>query len=426
MPPPPKAPSGLDAATIGAFQVALGLTATTAWNQDTDLAFRQFQQAKGWGQNYGLTGDQAQWANLTGALNDGNWDSAAYVDVYGNPLPPINREPGQSGGGVGGTTGGFGGGGWGGGGGGGGGGYTPNGGGQSGGGGGGDSAYQAELSASNTRRLNNAKADISTTLRMWGLESLTDWAWGEIQADNGEMLPVNIRQQDAYKTRFAGIEARIAAGKNPISENEYVQLENNYQAILHSYGIPKGLFDTRDYMAGMIAGDVSPSELNDRLKLYQEAAFSAPKETRDALTRFYGVSEGGLIAYFIDPEKTMPVLEQQFSTVGVAAAAERAGFATFDEAGASRLAQLGARSSDVSTFASLRKADELLHPLGFANDGGGGDLSKFDAAEASFGGNALAQDLLVNRSKERVAEFAGGGQVASTQRGAVGLGSGNN
>lgn len=423
MPPAPKpvaAPSGLDSSTIGAFQTHLGIapmvTQIGVWDQATDDEFRQFQQSKGWGQNYGLTGDMAQWENLTADLAAGNWDSRAFTDVYGNPLPKIDAHPMAPGFGGSAGGGGTGGGGWGGG--------TPNGSGQSGGGGGGNAAYEAELSASNQRRLNNAKADISTTLRMWGLEGLTDWAWGEITNDNGEMLPVNIRMQDAYKTRFAGIEERIAAGKNPISENEYVQLENNYQAILHSYGIPKGLFDTRDYMAGMIASDVSPSELNDRLKLYQEAAFSAPQEIRDALTRFYGVSEGGLIAYFIDPEKAMPVLEQQFSAVGVAAAAERAGFTTLDQAEALRLAQLGAKSTDVSTFASLRKAEELLHPLGFANDGG--DLSKFDAAEASFGGDPLAQDLLVRRSSERAAAFAGGGQVASTQRGAVGLGSGNN
>lgn len=420
MPPaPPKAPSGLDSLTIGAFQQFLGLTEAVntvgQWDATTDAAFRQFQQTKGWGQNYGLTGNQLQWENLTAALRDNNTSFAGMYDAPSGTDPGyINSPPGARGGGA------FGGGD------GGGGGWTPNGSGQSGGGGGGNAAYEAELSASNQRRINSAKADISTTLRMWGLDSLTDWAWGEITAENGEMLPVSIRQQQAYKDRFAGIEARIATGKNPISENEYVQLENNYQSIMHSYGIPTGLFDTRENMAKLIAQDVSPSELNDRLKLYQDAAFNAPKEIRDALTRFYGVSEGGLMAYFIDPEKAMPVLEQQYNAAGAASAAERAGFTTFDQAEALRLAQLGAKASDVGTFASLRKADELLHPLGFANDGGAMDITKFDAAEASFGGDAATQDALIRRSNERAASFAGGGQIASNQRGAVGLGSGNN
>lgn len=426
MPPPaPKPPNNMDSATIGAFQQLLGIDGVVkqvgVWDATTEMELRKFQQSKGWGQNFGLRGDQMEWSLFTEALAANNWDRAPFVM---DPNAPFVPGPGGSGidtfglpPGAGGANGG---GGYGGGG------FTPNGSGQSGGGGGGNAAYEAELGASNARRINSAKADISTTLRMWGLESLTDWAWGEITAENGEMLPVNIRQQQAYKDRFAGIEARIAAGKNPISENEYVQLENNYQAIMHSYGLPSGLFDTRQNMANLIAQDVSPAELNDRLKLYQDAAFNAPKEIRDALTRFYGVTEGGLMAYFIDPEKAMPVLEQQYNAAGAASAAERAGFATFDQADALRLAQLGAKAQDVSTFSSLRKAEELLHPLGFADDGGGGDMTKMAAAEASFGGNALAQDLLVKRSNERSAAFAGGGQVAATQRGAVGLGSGNN
>ena len=412
----PPAPNRMGADTIGAFQNYLGLPTTMTWDTATDVAFRQFQQSKGWGYDYGVNGDAIQWENLTRALanNDTSFQGVYDAPTLGSPgYVPGNAAGGAVGGG------GFGGGATGGGG------YTPNGSGQSGGGGGGNAAYEAELAASTQRRLNSARADIATTLRMWGLESLTDWAWGEITAENGEMLPVNIRQQQAYKDRFAGIEARIAAGKNPISENEYVQLENNYQAIMHSYGIPTGLFDTRENMAKLISQDVSPAELNDRLKLYQDAAFNAPKEIRDALTRFYGVTEGGLIAYFIDPEKAMPVLEQQYNAAGAASAAERAGFTTFDQADALRLAQLGAKATDVSTFASLRKAEELFHPLGFADDGGGGDMTKMAAAEASFGGNALAQDLLVKRSNERSAAFAGGGQVAATQRGAVGLGSGN-
>ena len=236
------------------------------------------------------------------------------------------------------------------------------------------------------------------------------------------MLPVNIRDQQAYKDRFKGLEQRKAAGKNLISENEYVQLENNYTAIMHSYGLPRGLFDTPDYLGSLIAQDVSPSELNDRLRIYADAAFNAPKETRDALMRFYGVSEGGLMAYFIDPEKALPLLEQQYTVAGVTSAAERAGFTSFDQGEALRLAQLGAKASDTQTFASLRKATELFNPIG---DEASGEITRNAAAEAAFGGNAGAQDLLIQRSDQRVAAFAGGGQVAATNRGAVGLGSGN-
>lgn len=67
----------LDAATIGAFQNFLGLPATGVWDDATRQAFEGFQQAKGWGADYGLRGNMTEWEYLVDALKRNDRRSAA-------------------------------------------------------------------------------------------------------------------------------------------------------------------------------------------------------------------------------------------------------------------------------------------------------------------------------------------------------------
>lgn len=372
-------PAGLDAATIGAFQNYLGLPATMVWDDQTDAAFHAFQLSKGWGETYGLTGNQQEWEFLTDALRRN--DRSKVVNTRSDV--PADQKPTDTGGQT-----------------------TPTGTGSDG----------------QSKANNSARALIEETLREWGLDSLSGWAWDQIQQGNSELLPTLIRQTAEYKDRFKGLEMRRAKGLNVMSESQYIQLENDYRTIMHSYGLPQGVFDSQDYLAGMIAGDLSPNELNDRLRIYQDAMYSAPMETRDALSRLYGADEGSLLAYYIDPERALPVLEAQYKASSAAAAAQRAGFATFDRATAERLAQLGADKDSFTTFANLRDSRELFTALGATE---GGDQSKFSdsqAAEAAFGGDAIAQDTIVKRAQTRKAAYAGGGSFAASQKGAFGIG----
>lgn len=384
-------PAGLDAATIGAFQNFLGLPATMLWDPQTEAAFYNFQRAKGWGENFGMTGDQTEWATLVTAMSTGDRtkvqvttprDRAATEGPGGVPVITSTSSDGSSSPGTGG------------------------------GGGSGQDTAKAN---------NSARALIQDTLRQWGLDSLGDWAWTQIQQGNTEMLPTLIRNTAEYKARFKGLEARRAAGLNVMSESQYIQLENDYRTIMSSYGLPKGVFDTQDYLANFIAGDLSPNELNDRLRIYQDAMYNAPGEVRQNLSRLYGATEGGLLAYYIDQEKALPVLEAQYKASSAAAAAQRAGFASFDRTTAERLAQLGADGDSFTKFANLKSSAELFNPLGAVEQGR--SLNNDEAAIAAFGGDAEGAETLKKRAEGRVASFSGGGGVVGNSKGLSGAGS---
>jgi hypothetical protein len=280
-----------------------------------------------------------------------------------------------------------------------------------------------EATARGTESQRGARATVQALLDDWGLSTLGDWAWDQIRSGNTEQIPQLIRQTEQYKQRFSGLEARRAKGLNVMSESQYLQLENDYRSLLSRYGIPSGIFDTQQYLGTLIAEDLSPNELNDRLRLYQDAAINAPAETRASLQRLYGVNEGGLTAFFIDPDRALPVLEAQYGAAQVASAAERAGFATFGAQIAERLYALGAGGNDTQVFETLDRSRELFNPLGFTE--GGLSLSEDQAAEAAFGGNAEGSETMRKRAEGRVAEFSGGGGFTQSNRGVTGLGSGS-
>jgi hypothetical protein len=276
-----------------------------------------------------------------------------------------------------------------------------------------------------TSEQKSARAYIDELLGQWGLGDLSGWAWDQIQAGNVEMLPQLIRGTDQYKARFKGLEARRAAGLNVMSEAQYLNLENDYREVMHRYGIPRGSFDTQDYLATLIANDLSPSEVNDRLRIYQDAAFNAPAEVRQQLQSYYGVTEGGLMAYYIDPERALPALAAQYAAAGVGSAATRGGFGALERQTAERIAQLGGTGQDMATFENLARSGELFTGLG-GSEADQAVISREAAAEAAFGGNATEAERMRKRAEGRVAAFAGGGGFAQSNQGVTGLGDTSN
>lgn len=359
------------------FQTYLGVPVTGRWDAITEAAFANFQQSRGWNGNYGMTGDINEWDVLVYSLQNPTAKLTAP-----QALPPVTIDPYADP-----TRGGT----------------TPTGTGGSG------------------TNSTSARAYISDLLGQWGLGGLTDWAMGQLGDGNVALIPALIRQTDEYKARFSGNEMRRAAGLNVLSEAEYLNLENTYRSIMHSYGIPSGAFDTQSYLAGLIAGDVSPNEVNDRLRIYADAAYNAPTEVRDALQRLYGVSEGGLTAFFMDPERALPLLEAEYKAAGVASASSRAGYGDLSLATSERIASLGGDMNSLSTFSTLNRSQELFSSM--TSEVSGPTFSKEQAAIGAFGGDAGTWDVIERRGKERSAAFQGGGSFAENRSGVVGLGS---
>jgi hypothetical protein len=269
-----------------------------------------------------------------------------------------------------------------------------------------------------------ARQIIQSFLEEYQLGSLGDWAWTLYTTSGTEdinefvrgQLTVELPKQEAFKVRFPAYEQLRASGRG-ISVDQYRQYEKDAVDLAHTYGLPMAMFEDRDYLAQMMISDVSGRELEQRMVINREAAYNAPPEVRSALEQMYGVGRTAeaLTAYYFDPDKALPILQQQFQASQIAGASLQQGIAT-DQATAERLAQQGV------TFEQAQQGFRQV-----ANDRaltyGAGDTVGSDTATAAAFGNQAAQAETTRVRKARQGAFASGGGAAESQKGVSGLGS---
>jgi len=260
---------------------------------------------------------------------------------------------------------------------------------------------------------------VNDLLRMYGLEELTTFVGNFItQSDvvDPNVLMGEIRQQPAYQQRFAANEARRRAGLNVLSESQYLALENTYRQYMRNSGLPANFYDSPEDFQNLIASDVSPAEFAERVNQGYEAVRFADPQVISQMQELYGVSEGELAAYFLDPDRATPVLLQRAQAAQTAAGAAQAGM-QLSVAEAEQLAQEGITQQQARAGAALiEQTQELFQPTT------GEDEPAFTREEqlgAVFGTDPAAAQRLRQRQRRRQAEFEAGGRFATGQQGEV-------
>lgn len=261
----------------------------------------------------------------------------------------------------------------------------------------------------------DARNTIKAVLSTYGLESLADVLWGNytsglVDINNEQALVYSIRDTEQYKTRFAGNVARTKKGLAELSPAEYIGLEDSYRQIMRSNGLPPGFYDQTDDFSKLIEGDVSPSELQDRVQQGYAVVAESDPEVKRQMQTLYGVTEGQLAAYFIDPERTAPLLKQQARAAQIAARSVEQGGIQLTGQFAENLAARGITEQQARAgFAEVGALGELRQT--FAGETA---LSGEQLAGAAFGIDVAAQQELERRKRLRTGEFAGGGSFART------------
>jgi hypothetical protein len=260
----------------------------------------------------------------------------------------------------------------------------------------------------------DAKALISNALDAYGLATLGDWAWQRyIETGSTAQVMLELQGRQEYKDRFPAMAALAAKGQ-AITPGAYVAYERQVSQLLHQYGVPAGMYDTREGIASLLTNNVDTPEINQRLQIASNAAFKAPQEVRDALSSQYGVSAGGLIGWFLDPDKAEPLLEQQFAAAQVTGAA-RAQQVMIDKETSERLAAQGV------SYAGAQQGFGQVQTLNALEGGTGETIGQGALIDAAFG-DANAQARVTRIQKGRAAGFQGGGGAAASNSGVVGLG----
>jgi hypothetical protein len=159
------------------------------------------------------------------------------------------------------------------------------------------------------------------------------------QGYGADTISVLLQDTPEYKKRFAANDARVKAGLAVLSPADYLATEASYRQILSTAGMPKGFYDNPADFQNWIAGDVSPTEIKDRVDLATAATGQANPEYKNALYQMYGINEADLTAYFLDRKVAEPILKKQAAAGAIGAAALRRGF--------------GANSLDLEGYATI-------------------------------------------------------------------------
>jgi hypothetical protein len=239
-----------------------------------------------------------------------------------------------------------------------------------------------------------------------------------INGTSDAKINTDLMQTKEFANRFPAIIARQKAGLPPINPAQYIALEDQYAQLERSAGLPLNFTDQSHYDS-LIANDVSASEYSSRIQNgYVAMAKSAP-EAMQALQDYYGINQGTMAAYFLDPAKALPLIEQQAQAAIIGGAGIRTGFGEPTAAQAMRLAQLGITESAAQTgFSDLTHAAQLTGTLpGQAQQA----LSTDQLLGSEFEGDQATKDLLQRRADEQKANFATSGAFGSTAAGVTGL-----
>ena len=261
--------------------------------------------------------------------------------------------------------------------------------------------------------LRDARATISSVLNQYGLSDLAEYAYQNIitqNITNPDAIIFRLREQPAYQKRFAANAARVKKGLPELDPASYIALENQYRETLRSNGLPANFYDSDEDFRSLLEGDVSPAELNERVQQGYRAVADADPEVKRQMQQLYGVSEGELAAYFIDPQRTAPLLTRQARAAQIAARAAEQGGIQLTGTLAEDLARRGITEAEAQRgFAEIGALGELRQT--FAGETA---LTQEQLVGAQFNQDIQAQQELERRRRQRLGEFAGGGQFART------------
>jgi len=158
----------------------------------------------------------------------------------------------------------------------------------------------------------NAFEALNNLFSGFGLGSLAPKIYEYIQNGySADTIGILLQDTPEYKQRFAGNEERKRKGLPVLSPSEYLSVESSYRQILRQGGMPEGFYDQPVDFNGFIAGDMSPSELKQRVDAANQASLFANPGTQKALRDIYGVDQPYIAAYFLDPERATPLLMKQ-------------------------------------------------------------------------------------------------------------------
>jgi hypothetical protein len=275
---------------------------------------------------------------------------------------------------------------------------------------------QAEADAENQRRKQLTEGAVKSAFHMYGLDSLFPLVsqYAQMGLTEDEII-LNLRSTPEYNARFPAM-ATLSKEGRAITEGAYIDYERQAAELEQRYGFPKGM--VMGSVTDLLIADIGGPELQDRLILASADSLTAPDDLKNQLSQFYGVESGeALRAYYLDPEKALPILQKQSASARIATQATRAGAAGISKSLAEELQGLG-----VSEEKAQQGFGKVVGQAGLS--AGKGDVATTDTLiDANLKDSANAQGAAMRAGRSRVGRFQGGGGYVGNQKGISGLAS---
>jgi len=220
-----------------------------------------------------------------------------------------------------------------------------------------------------------------------------------------------IQQSPEYAARFSGNAARTAAGFNALDPATYVQTENSYRDVLAASGVP-AQYMTQSFLANLIGKNVSPTTLQGYVNNAAQLVTAQDPFLMQQAYNQYGLTQGDVIAHFLDPNNALPIVQQQMASTQIQAEAARQGLSA-NQANAATLAAQGVTQAQAQTgFANigsqLANQQQLASTYGFNAGGISNELTaaQFNANVNGVSAAQAQQDITRLRAQE-VNQFSG-------------------
>ncbi len=162
----------------------------------------------------------------------------------------------------------------------------------------------------------------------YGLGSLVEDVKYLLQSNvSPSQFALELQNTKSYQQRFAANQERIKAGLRALTPAEYIGLEDQYQNIMRTYGMPSTYYtkDGTGKQAGFekfLANDVSASELEDRIATAQQRVLNSNPEVLQALKQFYpDINNADILAYTLDPTNALTGIKRKVTAAEIGGAA---------------------------------------------------------------------------------------------------------
>lgn len=249
---------------------------------------------------------------------------------------------------------------------------------------------------------------LQTLFKGYGLDALAGKIFDYVKNGySADTISILLQDTPEYKQRFKANEARLKAGLPVLSPADYINTENAYRQILRQSGLPSGFYDSTDDFTNWLSKDVSPTEVQSRTDLATQATALANPAYKLALNQM-GIDDGHMAAYFLDPDKSLPLLQKAAATAAIGGAALGQGL-TFNQAYAEQLATIG-----VTATQAQQGYQQVAQELGTMKNLGqlyGQQFGQAEEEQSVFGTSAEAinkKAALVGREQGAFSGQAGG------------------